>query len=139
MNVLLLSTDRSLLQVVRDAADCDSHMLQLRHFEAGNEAVGALVNPNEAKPELAIVDITSTPDGARFIDFVKSSGHTSFIPVIALTDQMESLPAIFSKRIGAMHILQKPVTATDIAKIIAVLRMPGAQSTPARAASVGHK
>src|SRR5688572_24814112 len=98
--IFLLTIDQSVVQIVREAAGAASPSVDLAVFDVTTNALAAVLDPNRFKPEMIFVDIAAMPDGARFIDFIKSSGPTRNLPIVTIVDQPNSLTAVFSQRVG---------------------------------------
>ena|SRR5688572_9032426 len=124
-NLFLLTTDKSLVQVVREAAEAASPPLDLTVFDITTDALATLVDPNRFKPEMVFVDVATIPDGTRFIDFIKSSGPTRELPIVTVVDEPKSLPAVFSQRVGATALLKKPAVANAVTETFERLRTSG--------------
>jgi hypothetical protein len=80
-------------------------------------ALSRLYKEDQPRPEMLFVDASHTPDALRFIDFIKGSGWTRQLPVIAVAPAGEDFQAI--ERLPAVRVLRKPLTQNDVRSVLA--------------------
>ena len=79
-----------------------------------------------AKPDLIITDINMpNMDGIEFIGKARSLSGFRFIPILVLTTESQQSKRDDAKKLGATGWLVKPVSGTDLTKIIKQV-LPGA-------------
>lgn len=78
------------------------------------------------KPDLIITDINMpNMGGIEFIAKVRSLAGFRFIPILALTTESQQAKRDEAKKLGATGWLLKPISGTDLTKIIKQV-LPGA-------------
>lgn len=81
---------------------------------------------NGSKPDLIITDINMpNMGGIEFIGKARSLAGFRFTPILALTTESQQIKRDEAKKLGATGWLVKPVSGSDLAKIIKQV-LPGA-------------
>lgn len=95
-------------------------------ISAGDGAIALDKLKNGAKPDLIITDINMpNMGGIELIGKTRSLGGFRFIPILALTTESQQATRDEAKKLGATGWLLKPVSGTDLTKIIKQV-LPGA-------------
>lgn len=103
-------------------ADLISGALTSTHvYRFGNtvDALGALIRNGDSRSALIILDLTSVPDAARFIAFVKSSAVIRALPLVAIATKEEIKLLELTARDQLDASLDFPCTPADIAATFA--------------------
>jgi CheY-like chemotaxis protein len=113
LTAILLSSNPEILSVVKQGLD----PIDVENYATGADAVGRLIDPERPPPKLVVIDFSTASDALHFVSFVKSSGPTSHLPVIAVIEEGNNRLAMEKDRIGLADILVKPFTAADVARV----------------------
>jgi two-component system chemotaxis response regulator CheY len=95
-------------------------------LEANDGSVALKTLQGGAKPDLIITDINMPiMGGIEFISKARALAGFRFIPILALTTESQQGKRDEAKKLGATGWLLKPVSGTDLSKIIKQV-LPGA-------------
>jgi two-component system chemotaxis response regulator CheY len=95
-------------------------------LEANDGALALKTLQGGAKPDLIITDINMpNMGGIEFIGKARALPGLRFIPILALTTESQQQKRDEAKKLGATGWLLKPVSGTDLTKIIKQV-LPGA-------------
>jgi len=95
-------------------------------LEASDGAVALKALQAGKKPDLIITDINMpNMGGIEFIGKARAVAGLRFIPILALTTESQQTKRDEAKKLGATGWLLKPVSGTDLNKIIKQV-LPGA-------------
>lgn len=94
--------------------------------ETASDGPQGLDKLRNLKPDLIITDVNMPRmTGLEFIREVRSMPSFRFTPILTLTTESESSKRDEAKRLGATGWLVKPVSATDLVRVIKQV-VPGA-------------
>ena len=91
-------------------------------YESASDVIAAIVTSGAKKSHLVIIDLTTIPDAARLIDFLKSSAPTRAVFIVA-AGEAEQFGALHESTRGAVDgTLQMPFAPADLAELVANFR-----------------
>jgi two-component system chemotaxis response regulator CheY len=120
--IMIVDDSSTMLMSLRNSLE----IAGFKVLEAGDGAVALKTLQGGAKPDLIITDINMpNMGGIEFIGKARALAGFRFIPILALTTESQQGKRDEAKKLGATGWLLKPVSGTDLNKIIKQV-LPGA-------------
>jgi two-component system chemotaxis response regulator CheY len=120
--IMIVDDSSTMLMSLRNSLE----IAGFKVLEAGDGAVALKTLQGGAKPDLIITDINMpNMGGIEFISKARALAGFRFIPILALTTESQQGKRDEAKKLGATGWLLKPVSGTDLNKIIKQV-LPGA-------------
>lgn len=120
--ILIVDDSNTMLMSLRNSLE----IAGFKVLEANDGSVALKSLQNGAKPDLIITDINmANVGGIEFISKARALPGFRFIPILALTTESQEHKRDEAKKLGATGWLLKPVSGTDLNKIIKQV-LPGA-------------
>ncbi len=120
--IMIVDDSSTMLMSLRNSLE----IAGFKVLEAGDGALALKTLQGGAKPDLIITDINMpNMGGIEFIGKARALPGFRFIPILALTTESQQGKREEAKKLGATGWLLKPVSGTDLNKIIKQV-LPGA-------------
>jgi len=120
--IMIVDDSSTMLMSLRNSLE----IAGFKVLEAGDGALALKTLQGGAKPDLIITDINMpNMGGIEFIGKARALPGFRFIPILALTTESQQGKRDEAKKLGATGWLLKPVSGTDLNKIIKQV-LPGA-------------
>jgi two-component system chemotaxis response regulator CheY len=120
--ILIVDDSNTMLMSLRNSLE----IAGFKVLEANDGSVALKSLQNGAKPDLIITDINmANMGGIEFISKARALPGFRFIPILALTTESQEDKRDEARKLGATGWLLKPVSGTDLNKIIKQV-LPGA-------------
>jgi two-component system chemotaxis response regulator CheY len=120
--ILIVDDSNTMLMSLRNSLE----IAGFKVLEANDGSVALKTLQGGAKPDLIITDINMpNMGGIEFIGKARALPGFRFIPILALTTESQQGKRDEAKKLGATGWLLKPVSGTDLNKIIKQV-LPGA-------------
>lgn len=121
MTVFIVSSNAAFAEAVGAALQADA----VGVYESSSDVIAAIVTRGSTKSHLVIIDLTTIPDAARLIDFLKSSAPTRDVFIVPAGEK-EQFDALHECTRGAVDgTLQLPFTPAELAGLAARFRPGG--------------
>ena len=113
--IMIVDDSSTMLMSLRNSLE----IAGFKVLEANDGSVALKTLQGGAKPDLIITDINMPiMGGIEFISKARALGGFRFIPILALTTESQQGKRDEAKKLGATGWLLKPVSGTDLNKII---------------------
>ena len=113
--IMIVDDSSTMLMSLRNSLE----IAGFKVLEANDGSVALKTLQGGAKPDLIITDINMpNMGGIEFISKARALGGFRFIPILALTTESQQGKRDEAKKLGATGWLLKPVSGTDLNKII---------------------
>jgi len=113
--IMIVDDSSTMLMSLRNSLE----IAGFKVLEANDGSVALKTLQGGAKPDLIITDINMPNMGdIEFISKARALGGFRFIPILALTTESQQGKRDEAKKLGATGWLLKPVSGTDLNKII---------------------
>jgi two-component system chemotaxis response regulator CheY len=120
--IMIVDDSSTMLMSLRNSLE----IAGFKVVEAADGAIALKSLQGGTKPDLIITDINMpNMGGIEFIGKARALAGLRFIPILALTTESQQGKRDEAKKLGATGWLLKPVTGTDLNKIIKQV-LPGA-------------
>jgi two-component system chemotaxis response regulator CheY len=120
--IMIVDDSSTMLMSLRNSLE----IAGFKVVEAADGAIALKSLQGGTKPDLIITDINMpNMGGIEFIGKARALGGFRFIPILALTTESQQGKRDEAKKLGATGWLLKPVSGTDLNKIIKQV-LPGA-------------
>ena len=120
--ILIVDDSSTMLMSLRNSLEIAGYQV----LEANDGSVALKTLQGGAKPDLIITDINMpNMGGIEFISKARAIAGFRFTPILALTTESQQGKRDEAKKLGATGWLLKPVSGTDLNKIIKQV-LPGA-------------
>jgi two-component system chemotaxis response regulator CheY len=120
--IMIVDDSSTMLMSLRNSLE----IAGFKVLEANDGSVALKTLQGGAKPDLIITDINMpNMGGIEFISKARALAGFRFIPILALTTESQQGKRDEAKKLGATGWLLKPVSGTDLNKIIKQV-LPGA-------------
>jgi two-component system chemotaxis response regulator CheY len=120
--IMIVDDSSTMLMSLRNSLE----IAGFKVLEANDGSVALKTLQGGAKPDLIITDINMpNMGGIEFIGKARALAGFRFIPILALTTESQQGKRDEAKKLGATGWLLKPVSGTDLNKIIKQV-LPGA-------------
>jgi len=120
--IMIVDDSSTMLMSLRNSLEIAGYKV----LEANDGSVALKTLQGGAKPDLIITDINMPQmGGIEFIGKARALAGFRFIPILALTTESQQGKRDEAKKLGATGWLLKPVSGTDLNKIIKQV-LPGA-------------
>jgi two-component system chemotaxis response regulator CheY len=120
--IMIVDDSSTMLMSLRNSLE----IAGFKVLEANDGSVALKTLQDGAKPDLIITDINMpNMGGIEFIGKARALPGFRFIPILALTTESQQGKRDEAKKLGATGWLLKPVSGTDLNKIIKQV-LPGA-------------
>jgi two-component system chemotaxis response regulator CheY len=120
--IMIVDDSNTMLMSLRNSLE----IAGFKVLEANDGSVALKTLQGGAKPDLIITDINMpNMGGIEFIGKARALPGFRFIPILALTTESQQGKREEAKKLGATGWLLKPVSGTDLNKIIKQV-LPGA-------------
>jgi two-component system chemotaxis response regulator CheY len=120
--IMIVDDSSTMLMSLRNSLEIAGYKV----LEANDGSVALKTLQGGAKPDLIITDINMPKmGGIEFIGKARALSACRFIPILALTTESQQGKRDEAKKLGATGWLLKPVSGTDLNKIIKQV-LPGA-------------
>jgi len=120
--IMIVDDSSTMLMSLRNSLE----IAGFKVLEANDGSVALKTLQGGAKPDLIITDINMPQmGGIEFIGKARALAGFRFIPILALTTESQQGKRDEAKKLGATGWLLKPVSGTDLNKIIKQV-LPGA-------------
>ena len=120
--ILIVDDSNTMLMSLRNSLE----IAGFKVLEANDGSVALKTLQGGAKPDLIITDINMpNMGGIEFISKARALAGFRFTPILALTTESQQGKRDEAKKLGATGWLLKPVSGTDLNKIIKQV-LPGA-------------
>jgi two-component system chemotaxis response regulator CheY len=120
--IMIVDDSSTMLMSLRNSLE----IAGFKVLEANDGSVALKTLQGGAKPDLIITDINMpNMGGIEFIGKARALSGFRFIPILALTTESQQGKRDEAKKLGATGWLLKPVSGTDLNKIIKQV-LPGA-------------
>jgi two-component system chemotaxis response regulator CheY len=120
--IMIVDDSSTMLMSLRNSLEIAGYKV----LEANDGSVALKTLQGGAKPDLIITDINMPQmGGIEFIGKARALTGFRFIPILALTTESQQGKRDEAKKLGATGWLLKPVSGTDLNKIIKQV-LPGA-------------
>jgi len=120
--IMIVDDSSTMLMSLRNSLE----IAGFKVLEASDGSVALKTLQGGAKPDLIITDINMpNMGGIEFIGKARALAGFRFIPILALTTESQQGKRDEAKKLGATGWLLKPVSGTDLNKIIKQV-LPGA-------------
>jgi two-component system chemotaxis response regulator CheY len=120
--IMIVDDSSTMLMSLRNSLEIAGYKV----LEANDGSVALKTLQDGAKPDLIITDINMpNMGGIEFIGKARALPGLRFIPILALTTESQQGKRDEAKKLGATGWLLKPVSGTDLNKIIKQV-LPGA-------------
>jgi two-component system chemotaxis response regulator CheY len=120
--IMIVDDSSTMLMSLRNSLE----IAGFKVVEAGDGAIALKTLQGGVKPDLIITDINMpNMGGIEFISKARALPGFRFIPILALTTESQQGKRDEAKKLGATGWLLKPVSGTDLNKIIKQV-LPGA-------------
>ena len=120
--IMIVDDSSTMLMSLRNSLEIAGYKV----LEANDGSVALKTLQGGAKPDLIITDINMPQmGGIEFIGKARALNGLRFIPILALTTESQQGKRDEAKKLGATGWLLKPVSGTDLNKIIKQV-LPGA-------------
>jgi two-component system chemotaxis response regulator CheY len=113
--IMIVDDSSTMLMSLRNSLE----IAGFKVLEANDGSVALKTLQGGAKPDLIITDINMpNMGGIEFIGKARAVPGLRFIPILALTTESQQAKRDEAKKLGATGWLLKPVSGTDLNKII---------------------
>ena len=102
----------------------DLQIQEVMEAESGMDALEILLDVNRPFPDLIITDmLMAEMDGIEFCNTVRRSEmlRNVGVPIIVLTSAKDPFLHGVSKQVGALHVVNKPITSEKLSNLIEIV------------------